>query len=845
VNDVARVAIDGRSPDEGLGACATPTRGSLVVGRDEILARVRRWAVPGALVTVYGPPGIGKSAVSLALQRELGGVVVDCLDVEGAAVLRARLDGAPSDGPLILDAIEGLDAEALDLLSGRIAAARVPLIATSLRATGLANEVRIPLPPLGEEDAIALLSSAVERRSGRMPSTEEQLAARTLVARFGGHPLALELCAAQASVRTLDALAKELDDPLDLVDPAKDRAPRHRSLRAALETLWGRLPAKVRDATAALSIFESRFDLQAATALLGPGAGAIVDEALRWSVASAEAGPRGMRFEIFRAVRTFARDALAARGDSDEVARAWAAHVVARVWPHAGDRPRIEDLAALHVLEEWRTELVAVAAHPAIDLATRVRALLAASRLEEDASEFAAAAARLAAARELVPKLEDRALVIDVLLRTGSHALRIERALPKARAVLDELAAFEPDFSLRDRLRKRLLESRVSFIAGDDDAALAAADEVTQRAASDPTLEAEAAVIRFGRGELPLDEIARSARGALEASDASIVVLGAWHALVVASKGEAEAARDLLSEYAARLAGARPRWAYMIGATRSDLERAAGDLAAAAASAREYLEIVERASIVVIAFNPWTRLVRALLASGDLEGAATTIAGREAEPDSWLEIERAMLIAALSAMRGDRTAANEFARVRNRATKYPPLLRETLALEPLVPLGIAAEAARHGRRARAKEARDDARRALEAAVAKIGDDAVMLAIARAELARVDAVLETGEWIVVEPDGSFSIDDAGPYPVSAAAARAILRTLAQAHARGVRATDDDLVTAAWPGERLIAKAAGDRLRNAIAVLRRAGLEERVVRLHGDYALAADLRVLVRG
>jgi hypothetical protein len=823
--------------------------GSLVVGRDEILARVRRWAVPGALVTLYGPPGIGKSALASAVQRDLDGVVVDCHDVEGVAALRVRLESAPPDAPLILDAIEGLDAEALELLSSWIATARVPLIATSLRATGLANEVRIPLPPLGEGDAIALLLSAVERRSGRSPSNEERLAARTLVSRLGGHPLALELCAAQASVRTLDALAEELDDPLDLVDPARDRAPRHRSLRAALATLFRRLPPEIGEATAALSIFESRFDLPAATALLGHGAGAILDEALRWSVAIAEAGPRGMRFEIFRAVRTFARDALATREDRDDVARAWAAHVVARVWPHAGDRPRIEDLAALHALEEWRTELVAVAGHPAIDLATRVRALLAASRLEEDASEFTAAAARLAAARELVPKLEDRALGIDVLLRAGSYALRIERALPKARAVLEQLAAFEADLSPRDRLRKRLLEARLAIFVGDEAAGLAASDEVAARADGDARLAAEAAVVRFGvrigRGELPLEEISRAARGALASSDASIVSLGAWHALVVASKGDAETARELLAEYAAKTAGVRPRWAYMIGATRSDLERAAGDLAAAAASAREYLEIVERASIVVIAFNPWTRLVRALLASGELDAAAATIAGREAEPDSWLEIERAILVAALAAMRADRGAGSEFARVRNRAAKYPPLLREILALEPLIPLGIAAEAARDGRRARAKEASEDARRALETAIARIGDDAVLLAITRAELARVDAVLATGEWVVVETDGSFSIDDAGPYPVSAAAARAILRALAQAHVRGARATDDDLVAAAWPGERLVAKAASDRLRNAIAVLRRAGLEDRIVRIHGDYALAAELRVVVRG
>ncbi len=66
------------------------------------------------------------------------------------------------------------------------------------------------------------------------------------------------------------------------------------------------------------------------------------------------------------------------------------------------------------------------------------------------------------------------------------------------------------------------------------------------------------------------------------------------------------------------------------------------------------------------------------------------------------------------------------------------------------------------------------------------------------------------------------------------------TDAYAAAGGINALGrDELVTAGWPGERLVAEAAAGRLYAAIATLRRMGLRDWLQRRDDGYLLDADV------
>lgn len=77
-------------------------------------------------------------------------------------------------------------------------------------------------------------------------------------------------------------------------------------------------------------------------------------------------------------------------------------------------------------------------------------------------------------------------------------------------------------------------------------------------------------------------------------------------------------------------------------------------------------------------------------------------------------------------------------------------------------------------------------------------------------------------------------------------RRILLELARAHVeRGGEALSlDEIIQAGWPGERLGLSSAANRVRVALATLRKLGLKDAIKTVQGGYTLDATLAVSLR-
>jgi hypothetical protein len=101
-------------------------------------------------------------------------------------------------------------------------------------------------------------------------------------------------------------------------------------------------------------------------------------------------------------------------------------------------------------------------------------------------------------------------------------------------------------------------------------------------------------------------------------------------------------------------------------------------------------------------------------------------------------------------------------------------------------------------------------------------------------------------LVIEPDGSAFRVPASTSVVELpgrSTLKRMLLALAEHHERepGGALSDSELVALVWPGERLAARAATNRLHNALSTLRRLGLKEWIERNEAGYRLRPDLVV----
>jgi predicted ATPase/DNA-binding CsgD family transcriptional regulator len=348
-----------------------------LIGRDRELDRARALLETARLVSVVGPPGVGKTRLVLDLADLVaeafpGGVrfvplafvddpglvlpaVAAGLDVHetGGQPLLTRVCAAmsPRRALLVLDNCEHLVVE-LGPLVGELlgTCAELTVLVTSRAPLGLRGEQELPvlplptppLAPLPSLDALAENSAValfLERARAVQPEFRlrraNAWAIAEICARLDGLPLAIELAAARVKLLPPEALVRRLDRPLGvLAGRARDLPDRHRTLRAAIDGSYALLSPREQRLFARLAVFAGGFTLAAAEAVgaadeaerawVLEGLASLLDQSLL-----RRADDEGARLTMLATLREYALERLEASGESATAHRAHAEHVLA------------------------------------------------------------------------------------------------------------------------------------------------------------------------------------------------------------------------------------------------------------------------------------------------------------------------------------------------------------------------------------------------------------------------------------------------------------------------------------------------------------------------------------
>jgi len=341
------------------------------IGRAKPVREVAGLVEEHRLVTVAGPGGAGKTRLACEVARAVAGRFADgawlaelapeqdpvLVVAVVAAVLGVREQpGVPLAETLaraltrrqlllVLDNCEHVIGAAAELCAGLLAACdEVRVLATSREPLRIAGEARYRLGPLGLPDgedlagaggseAVALfVDRAGQVDPGFVLDEATGPAAARLVVRLDGMPLAIELAAARVEALGAVQLAERLDDRFGLLAGGDRLAPsRQRSLAAAVEWSYRLLDEREQGVFRAVSVFPGPFTLEAAEAVAGPGASAVVLHLVDCSLlVPPRAGPDGRsRYGMLETLRVYGAGLLAGADEDARVAAALAGWAVA------------------------------------------------------------------------------------------------------------------------------------------------------------------------------------------------------------------------------------------------------------------------------------------------------------------------------------------------------------------------------------------------------------------------------------------------------------------------------------------------------------------------------------
>ncbi len=262
-----------------------------LVGRASLVAAgLELLLAEGALVSLLGPGGIGKSSVAAAIVHQIDGYTRVWVDLEAVAVggaedaiSRALFPPGDSDDPfaerlihllavrtqpivLVLDGAER-HLEALSSLLASVELSALHVLVTSRERLQLRREALLQVPPLSPAAAETLIRAVARRRGVR--DLQNESGVRSLLKELDGLPLAVELAGARLRTRSAADLARAIAGGRPLRARERDRPDRHASMAAVVESSLERLPPELQVAIHDLTVFQGLFDIESAARALG------------------------------------------------------------------------------------------------------------------------------------------------------------------------------------------------------------------------------------------------------------------------------------------------------------------------------------------------------------------------------------------------------------------------------------------------------------------------------------------------------------------------------------------------------------------------------------------------
>lgn len=778
---------------------------------------------------------------------------------------------------VVLDNVEPIAREAAFVLTAWLSLApEARFLATSRVVLGVPGEHLAPLEPLeipGPRLARAglmavpgvdlFLRRAREVRPDFAVADDDVEALADVVRATDGIPLAIELAAARVRVLGLAELRRRLAAPLDVL-VRRDDTGKHASMRRTILDALAQLDEAARAALAASSVFRGGFSALAAESVIaeaGIDALSLLDGLVARSLVRAREIEGEMRFSSFETIRELAAEELAARPDLAERTASRHARYFADLARDRGDGARaalareLDNLIAAHahVVAEAARDPEGDGASLALTLALAI-APTASARGRFDLSLAVLDRALAAASGAKLPGIAAATVARGVARRELGEAdaaradLEAGRALARERgdAALEALACVRLG-EIVETLGQTG-EARALFAEGL--ACLARAPDGPARRAREAELRAHVGHAHRREGDLDAAERETSHALALyrEAGLPDDLPRVLYEAGVIALFRADHAASAACFEEGlaiARRCGAKQAEGALLSG-RGVLLQEVGDLDAARAHHARAVRLFHEIGSRHREGSALYYLGSTFLEQGAADEAAKLLARafdvmRGAMPR--YEVLIAGCLAALWSDAGAPDAAAswlERARRAARACATEPSLSATLAIhEAHVALARAIEADRAAlvTRARALAApwrNDDVRLALRLLLARTRSEAIVPA---------EALLVRDEGRSFRlPGARAAVDLSRRVPL-----HRILHALAKLRidAPGEPLSMDEIVRAGWPGERMSGAAAANRVRVALATLRKLGLREAIVTGQGGYLLDPAVSVVLDG
>ena len=345
----------------------------LVGRRGEMGLVARHLSEEGAIVTLHGPGGVGKTRLASEIARSIEDRPVWTAHLEGArggddALARiaraldlpvdsdpsrtlARVARAGRAGILLLDGADHITPDLAALIT-QMGPSRPRILVTSRAPLSIAGERLITLEPLGEADGIALFTlRAGERRRCWIPDAGEQALIRALVRRLDGLPLAIEFAASWSGLLDPGEILARIDAVSIAALGAEQLPERHRTLDAVIRWSWEALGADEQRALASLVPLRSPATATEVASVIDPSLerGLVLLERLRErSLVQVAQGPSGRRFYLLDTVRTFATARAGERREELAAARARHARHFGSVAKSAVDASELGHIHTLH-----------------------------------------------------------------------------------------------------------------------------------------------------------------------------------------------------------------------------------------------------------------------------------------------------------------------------------------------------------------------------------------------------------------------------------------------------------------------------------------------------------------